>query len=149
MVWGVNSSLGTLHLLCTDPSITAATYVDMLENDFFNMMDYDLPADVIWMHDNAPAHRAAHTTEYFERKGMEVLQWPERSPDLNPIENMWGILPQKLYAHGTTFHNTTDLWEAVSAAWHQISQESIRNLYNSMPGRMADVLQANGQRIKY
>ena len=149
MVWGAISSLGTLHLLCTDPSITAATYVDMLENDFFNAMDYDLPADMIWMHDNAPAHRAAHTKEYFERKGMEVLQWPARSPDLNPIENVWGILSQRVYAHGKTFNNTTYLWEAVSAEWRQIKQETIKNLYNSMPKRMVDALQANGKRIKY
>jgi len=102
MVWGAISSLGTLHLLCTDPSITAASYVNMLENDFFNVIDYDLPGDVIWMHDNAPAHRATHTREYFKRKGMEVLQWPALSPDLNLIENMWGILTQWVYVHGKT-----------------------------------------------
>ena len=101
----------------------------MLENDFFNTMDYDLLADVIWMHDNAPAHRAAHTKEYFERKGMEVLQWHVHSPDLNPIENVWGILSQWVYAHGKTYNNTTDLWEMVSAEWCQIKQKTIKNLY--------------------
>jgi len=43
MVWEAISSVGTLHLLCTDPSITAQTYVDMLDQDFFNNMEYDLP----------------------------------------------------------------------------------------------------------
>lgn len=149
MVWGAISSVGTLHLLSTDPSINAQSYVNMLENDFFHVMDYDLPDNVIWMHDNAPAHRAAHTKEYFERKGIEVLQWPARSPDLNPIENVWGILSQKVYANGRTFSNKEDLWEAVSAEWRQIRHETIKNLYDSMPKRMVDVLQANGQRIKY
>ena len=149
MVWGAISSVGTLHLLCTDPSVTAESYVNMLERDFFDVMDYNLPDDVIWMHDNAPAHRASYTREFFQRKGMEVLQWPARSPDLNPIENVWGILSQRLYCDGRTYHNTTELWEAVSVEWHQIGQETIQNLYNSMPRRMMDVLEANGQRIKY
>ena len=121
----------------------------MLENDFFDTMDYDLPEDMIWMHDNAPAHRATHTKGYFEGKGIEVLQWPAHSPDLNPIENVWGILSQQVYAHGKTFNNTEDLWQAVSAEWHQITLETIKNLYNLMPKQIVDVLQANGKRIKY
>ena len=149
MVWGAISSVGTLHLLCTDPSVTAESYVNMLERDFFDVMDYNLPDDVIWMHDNAPAHRASYTREFFQRKGMEVLQWPACSPDLNPIENIWGILSQRLYCDGRTYHNTTELWEAVSVEWRRIGQETIQNLYNSMSRRMMDVLEANGQRIKY
>lgn len=147
MVWGAISSIGTLHLLCTDPSITAQTYVDMLEQDFFLNMEYDLPDGMIWMHDNAPPHRARHTQEYFERKGIEVLKWPPHSPDLNPIENCWGILTQKLYEHGKSYRNTTELWEALSVKWREISHQTIRNLYNSMQKRCSDVLCANGQRI--
>ena len=34
MVWGAISSVGKLHLLCTDPSVTAESYVNMFECDF-------------------------------------------------------------------------------------------------------------------
>jgi len=101
------------------------------------------------MHDNAPPHSAWYTQEYFENKGIEVLKWPPQSPDLNPIENIWGILVQKLYQHRKTYRNTTELWEALSVKWHEISQQTIRNLYNSMQKHCSDVLYANGQRIAY
>ena len=100
MVWGAISSVRTLHLLCVDKSITAESYINMLEVGFFDNLDYDLPVDFIWMHDNAPAHRVCSTQEFLENKGIEVLQWPTHSPDLNPIENIWGILSKKLYQHG-------------------------------------------------
>ena len=46
------------------------------------------------MHDNTP-HAARLTTEYFNgvfaRHG-KIMQWPARSPDLYPIENLGSIL---------------------------------------------------------
>ena len=62
MVWGAISSVGTLQLVCVPESITAQAYIEMLEEEFFNNMDYNLPEDPIWMHDNAPAH-SAHLVE--------------------------------------------------------------------------------------
>ncbi|XP_078101088.1 interferon-induced protein 44-like [Sander vitreus] len=41
-------------------------------------------------------------------KGEKPMVWPPSSPDLNPIENLWSILKQKIY-------------EAVSEPWRKIS----------------------------
>jgi transposase len=34
---------------------------------------------------------------YFDDKPFEVLEWPPQSPDLSPIENIWGILKDKIF----------------------------------------------------
>lgn len=32
--------------------------------------------------------------EWFENMGIELLEWPPYSPDLNPIEQLWFKLKQ-------------------------------------------------------
>ena len=56
------------------------------------MLDYDS----IFMQDNAPIHKAHAVTKWLEEMGIEVVDWPPYSPDLNPIKNLWKILKAKI-----------------------------------------------------
>ena len=132
MVWGAISAGGTLELICMEENITAQVYVEMLARDFFSKWEDDLPEGFIWMQDNVPPHAAVHTKTYLENKEIRVLDWPPHSPDLNPIENVWGIMSQSMYHQGKSYTNTGDLWEAIKDAWQKIDAQTIRNLYNSM-----------------
>ena len=41
------------------------------------------------------------------------MEWPEQSPDLNPIENLWDQLTTMIQEQYPT--NVTELWNAVKA----------------------------------
>ncbi len=78
-------------------------------------------ADFIFQQDLAPAHSAKATSTWFKDHGIPVLNWPANSPDLNPIENLWGIVKRKMrYARP---NNAEELKATIRAAWALITPE--------------------------
>ena len=49
-----------------------------------------------FMHDATPCHKAKTVTDWLQQNGFSVLDWPCNSPDLNPLENLWRIVKQKV-----------------------------------------------------
>lgn len=56
-----------------------------------------LYADSIFLHDNALIHKSYLVKRWLEEMGIEVMEWPVYSLDLNLIENLWFLLKEKIY----------------------------------------------------
>ncbi|GFT74336.1 transposable element Tcb2 transposase [Trichonephila clavipes] len=52
----------------------------------------------LFMGENAPSHRTVAAEHFLESEDIERMELPARSPDLNPIENVWDFLGRRLAA---------------------------------------------------
>jgi hypothetical protein len=101
------------------------------------------------MDDDVPIHRTNILQQWKEDNGVETFNWPPYSPDLNPIENVWSFLIQRLNKLPTRPQNIEDLCAKVFSLWDTVPLDDVRRLYSSMTSRM-DLCQKNhGFPIKY
>jgi hypothetical protein len=67
-------------------------------------------------------------------------------PDLNIIENLWGIVSNKVYEDGKEYKTADELWDSMSHLFLAISHETIKNLYQLIPGCQISVGEKGGKR---
>ncbi len=148
MVWGAMSSAGVGPLCFLRSKVNTAVYQAVLEHFMLPAADQLYgDADFIFQQDLAPAHSAKATSTWFKDQGIPVLNWPANSLDLNPIENLWGIVKKKMrYARP---NNAEELKVTIRATWALITPEQCHRLIDSMPRRIAAVIQAKGAPTKY
>jgi len=68
-------------------------------NELFPMDDGDsiLVVDPHNLQDNAPCHTAPCIIQYLQQKHISILKWPANTPDLTPIEHLWGPFKRAFY----------------------------------------------------
>jgi hypothetical protein len=77
------------------------------------------------------------------------MVWPAQSPDLNPIEHLWGYLKRRLAKHEHPSNGIYKLWERIQVEWEEIAVEECQKLIESMPRRVQAVIKAKGGYTKY
>ena len=85
-----------------------------------------------FMEDSNPAHSHKSITNpcavYREKHGIQVLNHPSTSPDLNPIEKCWRVMKQSLRCRKIQPTNEIDMANAMIEEWNALDQEWINGL---------------------
>ncbi len=99
-------------------------------------------ADFMFQQDLAPAHTAKITKSWLNDHGVGVLDWPENSPDLNPID----FIVKRTIKRPK---NADELKATVKETWASIPPQQCHKLITSMPRQIEAVIKAKGAPNKY
>ena len=150
MVWA-GVSLGghtDLHVF-QGGTVTGVRYRDEILDQYVRPYAGAIGNNFILQDDNARSHRAAVVEEYLEGLGLERMEWPVRSPDLNPIEHLWDYLGRQVAALSPPPRSTGELERSLLRVWSSLPILVSDNLIESMEIRCRQCIQARGGHIPY
>lgn len=137
-------------------------YLEFLNNELQILLEA-LPLNVVngmwYMQDGAPPHYArtvrdwlnqAYPDQWIGRGNDAPINWPARSPDLNPLDFFfWGTLKNKVYA--VEIETEDQLWQRILEASIEIrnNQESFIRVRESFAKRINTCIENDGGLIEH
>lgn len=149
MVWGAFTVNGCLELAFPSTRMNSTEYVEVLQMNLLPLFRRRRARKWVFQQDNAAVHRSRQTLQWLATQNIDVLTWPSCSPDLNPMENLWGIMVRSIYDKNKQFDTIRELKAAVIRAWEQVELSTLENLISSMPNRLFELIQNNGGYTHY
>lgn len=99
-----------------------------------------------FVQDNASFHKMNQNKidkesvfKVLNENGLIVVDWPEYSPDLNPIENCWSLLEKqknleidkRIQNNHQLPKNKKEFFLLLKECWKLVDNEKVKNIYNS------------------
>lgn len=152
MIWSYIDYDGVGQLLFIEGGLDAQLYIEILKKTVYPYLIERLDQNGLpttWMDDGATCHDADVVIQFCAEKGIQRPKWPSCSPDLNPIEWVWGWIKHKLSQLKQYPRNIAQLKLEITKIWNEIDPESIKKLYKGMNKRIQAVIAANGWNTIY
>lgn len=147
-LWGCICAGGLGHAELYVDSLNARRYQSILALNLVNSAQQFWPTGQWWFQqDNWTVHTAGTSQAWFHNHGVDLIDWPAWSPDLNPIENLWSDLKRRVYAHHPQTMEELEHW--IGIEWQATDLNFIQLICHSMPKRLKLVLENNGHKISY
>ena len=120
--------------------MTGIRYRDEIHAPIVRLYAGAIGDDFILMDDNATPHRARIVNEYHQQETFERMDWPAKSPDLNPIEHAWEILQRRISNRQNQPNSLQELADTLV---------EFQTLIRSFPNRCREVIRARGGHTRY
>ena len=111
------------------------------------------PRGMLFLQDGDPTQNSKKAKAAYDDVGCRMFSIPARSPDINPIENVFNIVRAQLTEIAMSEHISHETYDQfcdrVKATLLNFSPAIIDSTIDSMPKRMRLILKGKGKRTKY
>jgi transposase len=149
-VWAGITLKGKTDLVFYQGGLKAPEYQRILEESLLPFAsDVFEDEEIEWQlqQDKATSHTAATTMEWLEDHNIDTIEdWPTKGDDINPIENLWSIMDERLAKR--KFKTEKGMKKAVIEEWKNLDEQVVHNLIDSVPNRICKVIKAKGGHTK-
>ncbi|GFX54725.1 DDE_3 domain-containing protein [Trichonephila clavipes] len=115
-----------LHVVANG-TMTGQRYIDEVLLPHVRLFRGAVGDKFVFMDDNATCHRTHAVQDCLDREGIQRLVWPVRSPDLNPIENVWDALGRQFAGRNYPPTNKNTHIRALTEEWDKLPQQLLDN----------------------
>ncbi|GFV00688.1 transposable element Tc3 transposase [Trichonephila clavipes] len=150
MVWaGIMINGRTRLHVVANGTMTGQRYTDEVLLPHVRLLRGAVGDKFVFMDDNATCHRTLAVQDCLDSEGIQRLVWPARSPDLNPIENVWDALGRQVAGRNYPPTNKNTLIRALTEEWDKLPQQLLDNVVQSMVRRVECCITLHGGHIPY
>ena len=147
-LWGCICAEGLGHAELYVDTLNAHRYQTILGLNLVSSAHQFWPKGQWWFQqDNWTVHTAGTSRDWFHNHGVDLIEWPAWSPDLNPIEELWNDLKRRVYGrHPQTMEQ---LEQFITEEWAATDLNFIARICRNMPHRLQQVISNDGHKIPY
>ena len=149
MVWAGIWSTGRTDLVVVNGNMNWRRYLNDVIIPVVQPKLQRIGNGAIFQDDNARPHRARAVQDYLRQHGIQRMDWPAKSPDMNPIEHLWDLLERRVRSRPQVPQTLAQMRQALIDEWRNIPQVEITNLINSMRRRCTELFRENGGHTHY
>ena len=132
MVWGAIWWAWRLNLIVARGNLNGQGYIDNILRPEVVRIMRQLGLNAVFQDDSARPHRSRAVNQFFEDEGINHMDWPARSPDLNPIEHLWDMLDRQVRSRNHQPRSVQELAQWIQEEWRAIPQQQIQTLIGSI-----------------
>ncbi|UYV77201.1 hypothetical protein LAZ67_15000099 [Cordylochernes scorpioides] len=145
LVWaGISSSRRTPLHIFSGGTLTAQRYRDEILEPYLRPYRDQIGHNLILMDDNARPHRARLVNEYLQSENIRRMDWPARSPNLNPIEHVWDALGRRIGARHPSPRTLVELRTVLLEECGLLPLDLLQSLVNSIRARCETLIAVRG-----
>ncbi|UYV64989.1 hypothetical protein LAZ67_3002663 [Cordylochernes scorpioides] len=134
MVWaGIFLGGRTALHIFRQGTLTGQRHRDEILAAYLMPQALEMGENFLLMDDNARPHRAGVVDTFLQNHTIARMNWPARSPDLNPVEHVLDNIGRRISSLQPPPRNTHELETALTQEWALIPQELINSLILKNP----------------